>query len=101
MDKPVLHVESETIHRVEHNELEKFIEDVTGHSFDIISCEECNNPWQRRYDVTGKLSEYEQKEWNLFKDIGKPNLFMLRTILNGLAAEGHIPKQIYLVTVSW
>ena len=101
MGKPVLHVESETIHKVTYRDVEKFIEDVTGHPYDIIGAEECNNPWQKRIDVTGDLAEYEKKQWAAFKATGKPNLFMLRTILNGLAADGDLDKRTYLVTVSW
>lgn len=98
---PKLKKTTETVHNVEVDDLESFIKAVTGHRFECVPNEEWSNDSQHRFAIEGALDDYERKNWELFKSTGKPELFMLRTVLEGLCVEGHIPAGTYLINVCW
>ena len=99
--KPVLRCEVETISSVEYHELDTFIEAVTGHHYDCVCNEEWSNDSQHRFYVDGKLSDYDQKDWDKFKKTGEEETYSLRNILNGLVADGHLAAGIYVISVCW
>lgn len=92
-----------TVIEVEYGDLERFIEDETGHEYEIPDREELDNYTAKTYDVDGNAKGYIvgfAEDWAKFKADGKGNL-MLRVILEGLCLEGKIQPGEYLVKVSW
>ena len=100
-EKCELKVKTETIHSVECRDLESFIKEVTGHDYAPVPYEEWGNDSQHRFKVDGIMTNYMLEDWNTFKTSGQSENYLLRTILNGLCADGHIPAGIYLVCVCW
>lgn len=92
---------TETVIKVDYSDLEKFITERTGHSYEIVPNEEWSNDEQHRFDIDGQLSECELKDWNAFKAIGKSKMYLTQTLINGLCADGHLAAGIYLISVSW
>lgn len=99
--KPVLRCETETIHNVEVNDLETFVQTVTGHTYECSINEEFGNDSQHRFSVNGKIAVYQQKDWDKFKKTGETQPYSLRCILNGLVQDGHMAAGIYLIIVCW
>jgi hypothetical protein len=93
----ILNTRTETVQRVGANEVSCFIKECTGHEYDV-QCNEEMHDSEHRFDITGKLHDYELGEWNKFKAEGVEFSFMLRTILNGLCADGFLPAAIYLIS---
>jgi hypothetical protein len=92
---------TETVIKVQYYDLEEFIDQVTGHAYEVVASEEWGNDSQHRFAVDGKLSDYEQDEWDNFKKTGECGTYFLRTILNGLCSEKKIAPGNYLITVCW
>jgi hypothetical protein len=99
--KPILRCDTETIHKVDVYDLETFIHTVTGHTFECVPNEEWSNDSQHRFDVDGKMPDYQEKEWEHFKKTGEEKSYGLRSILEGLVKDGHLTPGIYLITVCW
>jgi len=92
---------TETIHKVEVHDLETFIREETGHTYDVVPNEEWGNDEQHEIIVDGHLDEWEIKNWDSFKLTGDQNRYRLRTIMNGLCADGKLPDGTYTINVSW
>lgn len=99
--KLVLRCETETVHKVDVNDLETFIQAVTGHTYECVPNEEWGNDSQHRFNVDGKMQDYQKEDWESFKKTGKEESFNLRCILEGLVADGHLAAGTYLITVCW
>lgn len=100
---PVLKVKTETFHTVDYNDLEVFIKETTGQTYEVACGEEWGNDSQHRVRVDGVLATWEQKNWDKFKASGEldQESFLLRAIMNGLCSEGKLPAGTYLVDVCW
>lgn len=92
---------TETIHSVSDYDLETFIREQTGHSYEIVPNEEWGNDSQHRFTLDGKLDEWNVKDWEAFKSTGEQKNYQLRTILDGLCADGKLAAGTYLINVSW
>jgi hypothetical protein len=92
---------TETVHVVEVNDLETFIREQTGHSYEVVPNEEWGNDEQHRFDIDGKLDEWNINDWNEFKSDGVEHQYRTRTIMNGLCADGKLDAGIYVINVSW
>lgn len=99
--EPTLKSVTETVIKVQYYDLEEFIDQVTGHSYEVVASEEWSNDSQHRFAIDGKLTDYEQDEWDQFKKNGECGSYFLRTILNGLCSDKKILSGNYLVTVCW
>jgi hypothetical protein len=93
---------TETVIKVDYNDLDDFIHQTTGR--DDYSCcdsQEWNNDSQHRFHVENKpLSEYDQKEWSQFK-LGNKRHCYLGILLDGLCVDGLIPPGNYIINVRW
>ena len=92
---------TETINKVEVGDLEEFIREQTDHTYEIVPNEEWGNDEQHEIIVDGHLDEWGIKNWDSFKTTGVEHRYRLRTIMNGLCADGKLPAGIYVVNVSW
>jgi hypothetical protein len=99
--KPVLKTKKESALIVDHNDLEKFILQCTGHEYECLSGEEWGNDSQHRFTVESKMNEYDIEEWETFKLNGSTECFKLGYILDGLCKDGFLKAGNYLITVSW
>ncbi len=97
----MLKFQTEIVNTIEVNDLEKFITETTGHTYEVVPNEEWNNDSQHRLHVDGDLSEYTQKDWDDFKLTGEQHQYRLQTIMEGLCADGHLEAGVYVVDVSW
>lgn len=99
-----LKMETKTYHKVEYYDLEEYIQVVVGQEYEILPNEECSNDTSKNYSITGFESDYDKKfklpDWEKFKQTGEGG-YLLNTILNGLAEDGHIPKGEYIINICW
>lgn len=101
MSTPKLKSTTETVIRVEYYDLDSFIQEITGqHDFECVANMEWSNDSEHRFNVNGKLGQLDLDDWNNFK-AGQYENYRVRTILNGLCADKHIPAGTYLIRVSW
>jgi hypothetical protein len=91
----------QTVISVYYSDLEQFIKEETGQTYDIVCQEEYNNDIHKEFDVDGDTMYLgEVSKWLDFKG-GKIQQYMLRTILDGLCRDGKIKSGKYLVHISW
>lgn len=92
---------SETVHVVDCFDLDDFIGKVTGHAFECCACEEWGNDSDHTFHVDREIDKHDKKAWSEFKKTGGYNTYALRSILQGLCNEDHIPAGKYLISVCW
>lgn len=98
---------TETVIKVHSNDLDKFIQEITGQKdYECVAAQEWENDSQHTFTVNftvdGKIDDfYGKTDWDKFKEGKISGEFMLGTILNGLCADKHIPPGKYLIIVSW
>jgi hypothetical protein len=101
MYMPILKCKTETVNLVEVDDLERFIKEATGHTYEIVPNEEWGNDEQHRIEVDGDLLDFHQENWDAFKSTGYQHQYRLQSIMNGLCADGHLQPGTYVVNVSW
>jgi hypothetical protein len=93
-----------TIFSTDYNDLEALISGVYGHDYEIMPMEEVGSSQSAatyNQDVAkGMLDGYELEELETLKG-GKPNQYILGTILTDLANKGHLEEGEYIIDVSW
>jgi hypothetical protein len=99
--KPLLRYKTETVHRVKVDDLETFIEAVTGHYYNCVLNEEWYNDSHHRFEVNGEMCDWEKESWDVFKKTGEQWSFCLPVILKGLVKDGRLKAGVYVITVSW
>jgi len=99
---PELKCKIETMTVVDMFDLEEFIKEVTGQTYDASDNEEYRNDTDYRYTVfpfNEMYGEHDKKAWESFKLGGyTPGI---RAILNGLCSDGHLKEGLYLISVCW
>lgn len=96
-----LKCKTETVNVVEVDDLEQFIKETTGHAYEIVPNEEWGNDEQHRFEIDGKLEDYQSAEWREFRRTGEQKQYRLQTILNGLCADMYLESGVYVINVSW
>jgi hypothetical protein len=96
-----LKCKTETINSVEVSDLEEFIEQATGHAYEIVPNEEWGNDEQHRFVVSGELIDYQKKDWEEFKSSGRQHQYRLQYILDGLCCDKQLLPGTYIINVSW
>jgi len=91
---------SEMTHYVDFGDLESFIKETYGFTYNIAAAEECGNDTSLTYHIDGVLDLFEH---SLFEQMlaGEWLPYKTRLILNKLHQDGHIPAGNYLMTVDW
>lgn len=97
----ILKCKTETVNTVEVDDLEQFIQETTGHAYEVVSNEEWGNDEQHRFEIGAGLLNYQQADWDTFKSTGEHRQYWLRIILDGLCADGHLLPGVYMINVSW
>jgi|SRR6478735_11022756 len=92
----------ETVLRVEHRDLDAFLEEETGVSgFSVVHDLELSNDSQERISVSDKPEEWERKFFEDFKN-GIVNCGCISpSILNCLCEKGKLAPGVYLIMVCW
>ncbi|MFA7341387.1 MAG: hypothetical protein WC028_31685 [Candidatus Obscuribacterales bacterium] len=85
-----------TMFEVKAHELDAYIEQVLGHSFEVVADQEMGDDSLKDFNVTGQLSDYDRQNVEKFKATGKGS-WITATLLNYLAAEGLLEKDTYLI----
>lgn len=100
--KPALKCKTETIVRVDSDELENFIQTVYGVSYDIVGNQEWGNDSQHTCTIQEKktLDAHDLKKLNGFKE-GKSISYCLLIILQDLVNQGLLQPAQYLISVCW
>jgi hypothetical protein len=93
---------TETVHRVEYSNLEKF---VNAHykpkqQWDFVSDQECGNDSSHSFTVVNETDEFEKEDLIDFVK-GKRVSGMAHAILNDLCSKDLIPAGKYIVNVCW
>ncbi len=91
----------EIINTVEVDDLQRFIKESTGHEYEIVPNQEWGNDEQHRFELDGKIEEWNLEDWNTFKSTGEQHRYRLGTILDGLCADGKLDPGLYVINVSW
>lgn len=101
--KPTLKCETETVINVDMYDLENFIQEVTGHKYEIQAGEEWGNDSEHRFTINGKLYKWESEDWAKFKagQMKRSATNKLRAYLQGLCVDGHIQAGTYIVSLSY
>ena len=102
MGRPVLRVEERTVRVVDHQDMDKFIQEVSGYSFESAADLEARN--DSSHEIHVRLNEYnpsnyDREVWANQKSGKNPP--GLRSILACMCEEGFIPEGFYLIRVSW
>ena len=88
----------------DYGDVEKVIADHYGHNYEIMPMEEVgSSQYAATYsqDVSkGELDEYELDKLKTLID-GKPDQFILSTIMRDLCNKGLIDTGEYLIQVNW
>jgi hypothetical protein len=102
MEYPKLKTIIETVIKVDYDDLNNFIQEVTGQKdYNCVESEEWSNDSQHRYQIIDSMDPYHLEKWKNFKAGKGPHAYMLYTILDGLCKDKHIQPGIYIITVSW
>lgn len=108
-----LRSEKKVIFEVQYQDLESFVKEIypktrggikskydDGYSF--VATQECGNDCSFSFKVDDeKMDEYDQEDWNKFKETGGVPDYNNALLLQGLCIEGHIEPGEYLIEVSW
>lgn len=87
------------VFEVDYTDLEEFIEEVYGHSIELVADQEWNNDESHPISISKKALSNPSKI-KVFKETGKGDWLMYHLLEdmcnNGLIEEGH-----YLINVNW
>jgi len=102
-DKPILRCKTETVINVDMYDLESFIKEVTGRTYEIQAGEEWGNDSEHRFKIDGKMQTWQADDWASFKagTMKRSATLKLRAYLEGLCADGHIQPGTYIISVSY
>lgn len=90
-----------TAYRIDSDDLNNIIQQVYGvNDYELIADEEWNNNSAHDFNVTGKLSEYNDRQLEKFKETGRGS-YMIQEIVQDLARQGYLPLGNLTVEVSW
>lgn len=95
-----LGIKTKTVHAVSYDALERLIQEVYGHDYQMIASEEWGNDSQHEFVLDGKNDEWDQGHVADFM-AGKLTSFGTHAILNDLVKKGRLAPGTYLVDVSW
>lgn len=87
-----------TLITVESHKLDQFIKQETGHEYCVMASEQLSDDDRCEISVDGQLDDYDNQEWNKFKESGRYSDFRTNAILNGLCSQGLIEAGDYLIT---
>lgn len=93
--------ETKTLHIVDYRYLEEKIREVYGKKYDIPRDEECGNDCSLQ--MGGKkepLLKYDSNRIETFRNTGRCR-YLLRTLVQDMINNDHIPEGDWLVEVSW
>jgi hypothetical protein len=95
----ILKAVNETIIKVHYEDLNDFINKVTGQEYDCVLGEDWLNNSLHFFVVDGDFAFH--KEWMQFKSNKDNGRDLIETILNGLCAEKYIDPGYYVITVKF
>lgn len=95
---PPLKCKIEVLHTVSDRDLDTFIRQATGRSYESVAYEEWGNGESHEFSADGKDVDEERIAALL---AGKPKHYSLGDILNYLVREQYLVAGKYLVKVSW
>ena len=98
--KPILTCKKQVVLKVNYNDLDTFVEAVTGHSLDFVATQECGNDSDHEFVITGNVDKWAREAYEKHCK-GDTQCYSARYILDCLCADGHIEAGTYLVSVCW
>ena len=96
-----MRTKKKTLIEVDSFELEEAIQKHFGRDYELIPMQEWGNDQEHAITVDGTLDDYNTEKVEAFKNLTEPGMFLLRSLMNSMAADGVIEKGEYLVTVCW
>lgn len=100
MGKPRLKAKVETIFKVHHFDLEKFVEEIYGGSFELPAIEETHNYSLIECSVPNTSALRDEEAEKQIRQ-GKYPKYCTGIVLKLLHEDGYIPSGKYIVDVSW
>jgi hypothetical protein len=99
---PIFKVKDTIVIEVNSDDLEKFIENKLGVSYEIVAYEEWCNYSSHKFSVKkATLSEYHQESLNSFLRKEVITYYSLNVILTHLCNINEIPEAEYIIKVYW
>lgn len=107
---PKLRTKTETVISVNYGDLDAFVEQVTGRTFDFVFAEECGNDTSHMFEVVGGRGKcsletwtrgMEEAEYWIANGDGEYGGCGAGTLLDWLCSKGHIEPGNYRVDVCW
>ncbi len=95
-----LNIKTETTHSVDYWDLEQFIKDLYGVTYEIAAAEESGNDTTLEFSVDGKIEDYELDDMRKLM-VGKWVPYRTGLWLNIMCSNEEIPAGKYYVRVSW
>lgn len=99
---PRLKFHDRVVHTVMQSDLENFIEEVYGHSIEIIAMEEAGNDQTLSFFATNTvIKPHDEQIFNEWKATGRFIPFGTAMLLNFLVRDHYIPAGYYSVITSY
>jgi hypothetical protein len=95
-----LPMRTKVTHYVDYTDLEQFIVEAYGFTYEIVAAEECSNDTTLNIEVTGVLDTYDIQNFNKLRS-GEWVPFCTQLILDVLAHSNKIPAGMYNIRICW
>ena len=89
-----------TTYEVDYDDLDSFVKKVYGFKYDSVVENEWNNDSSYTFQIKGDLDLLDEGEEEQIRD-GENPYCCVRSILEILCADGHIPSGHYTIKVCW
>jgi len=93
-------MKEETFYVMDYDEVDSLIEQHYGRGYEFLAKEEASNDSTHRFNVNGRLSEWDQRDVDKWVQTGSGS-YLTSRLLNDLANKGVIPTGNYLIEVCW
>lgn len=96
-----LKCKKKTVIEVDCFDLERFINEVYGHNFEILCDLECANDSCRTMSIKkGKMTKYDLADVGKYKEIGEGS-YLLHQLMDDMCARDLIEEGDYVIEISW
>jgi hypothetical protein len=96
-----LKCQKKTVIEVDYGDLDRFIQEVYGHEYEIVADQELGNDCCKSVTVKKeKLNQWEQADLDMFISTGIYR-YMLHTILSDLCNRDLLEPGEYVIEISW
>lgn len=95
--------EKVTYYEADYNDLDSAVKEIyqTNYNWNFVVEQDASNYSSYSFNVTGKLSSYDEEELITFKENASRLSIAAHILLNDMCRQGLIPAGKYLINVLW